>query len=224
MGLDLVPMGRPKRGFERRFREIWNILESQTIPNLSFFQKILGKEKPTEESLLKELEENSILSYETIQAPQVGRDKEANEWAKKVYEQGEKEVSFEEFFENIKGYRVIQLAKEQDGVPVYISPTQDENVFRGEFLKDCVDIIGEEILEEAWGNKFADEALDYGNRIMSIADKVAKENNLEHLKDLKLPPENVDEESMEFKLHILYSLAKWLIFYGKNGHGYIADF
>ena len=58
---------------------------------------------------------------------------------------------------------------------------------------------------------------------MSVADKVAKENNLEHLKEQRLPPET-DEDSLESKLHIVYSVAKWLMFYGKNGHGYEADF
>lgn len=38
-----------------------------------------------------------------------------------------------------------------------------------------------------------------------------------------MPPET-DEDSFEWNLHIVYSLAKWLIFYGKNGHGYEADF
>ena len=71
--------------------------------------------------------------------------------------------------------------------------------------------------------KLADETLDYGNRLMSAADKLAKEKNLEYLKIQRLPPDT-DEDSIESKLHIVFSLAKWLIFYGKNGHGYEADF
>lgn len=100
---------------------------------------------------------------------------------------------------------------------------QDENVFRGQFLADCVDIIGEDLVNEAWGTKLADDTLDYGNRLMSVADKLAKEKNLEYLKAQRLPPDT-DEGSIESKLHIVFSLAKWLIFYGKNGHGYEADF
>jgi hypothetical protein len=34
-----------------------------------------------------------------------------------------------------------------------------------------------------------------------------------------MPPDK-DEDSIESQLHIVFSLAKWLIFYGKNGHGY----
>ena len=35
---------------------------------------------------------------------------------------------------------------------------------------------------------------------------------------------DIDESSMEWQLHIVFSLAKWLIFWGSNGHGYHADF
>jgi hypothetical protein len=37
-------------------------------------------------------------------------------------------------------------------------------------------------------------------------------------------PPDTDEDSLESKIHILYAAAKWLIFYGKNGHGFEADF
>ena len=78
-------------------------------------------------------------------------------------------------------------------------------------------------MSEAWNTKMATETLEYGNRLMEVADKLAKEHNLEHLKSQRLPPDT-DEDTIESKLHILFSLAKWLIFYGKNGHGYEADF
>lgn len=118
---------------------------------------------------------------------------------------------------------MIELAKEQEGIPVYISIGQDENVFRGQFLQDCEELIGEELVSEAWNTKLADETLDYGKRLMNIADKLAQQNNLEYLKNQKFPPET-NEDTIESKLHIIFSLAKWLIFYGKNGHGYEADY
>lgn len=58
------------------------------------------------------------------------------------------------------------------------------------------------------------------NRLMNKVDKLAKEH---HLKSQRISPET-DEDSIESKLHIVYSLAKWLTFYGRNGHGYEADF
>lgn len=223
MGLDMLPMGKPQPGFEKRFVEIFEMLTQNKIPQPSFWDKLKGKKNPTREELLEEWQANQIPSYETIKAPRVGRDEEADQWIKNKYNQAEHEMTQEQFVKQYDGYYVIELAKEEDGVPMYISLEQDENVFRGQFLQDCIDIIGEDLVNEAWETKFANDALDYGNRLMAVADKLALTHNLAYLKTQRLPPD-VDKDAMESKLHIVFSLAKWLIFYGKNGHGYEADF
>lgn len=217
------PMGKPKPGFEKRFAEIFEMVSQDKIPQPSIFDKLKGKKMPSRDELLQEWFAGQIQTYETIKAPRVGRDKEADEWIKNKYNELEKKPSLDEFLKEHDGFYVVELAKELDGVPVYIAMGQDENVFRGQFLSDCVDLIGEDLVNEAWGTKLADDTLDYGNRLMSAADKLAKERNLEYLKTQRLPPDT-DEDSVENKLHIVFSLAKWLIFYGKNGHGYEADF
>jgi hypothetical protein len=223
MGLDMRPMGKPKPGFEKRYIEIYQMLKTDTLPKPSMLEKLLGKKGPTKEELIEEWFANLIPTYETIKAPRVGRDKEADAWVKEQYEESDKKVSLQDFVKEYQGYYVIDLAKEADGVPVYRAFGQDENVFRGQFLNDCVDLIGKELVHEAWETKLADDALDYGNRLMQAADKIAVEKNLQHLKGQRMPPED-DEKTIESKLHIVYSLARWLIFYGKNGHGYEADF
>lgn len=222
MGLDIRPMGKPRPGFEQRFKDILEMLMKDTYPKPSLIDLFKGRKYPTKEELLQEWRANQIPTYETIKAPMVGRDIEADEWIKTKYAQLEQKPPLEQFMKEHDGYYVIELAKEQDGVPVYFAMGQDENVFRGQFLKDCVDLIGEDLVNEAWETKFAEEALDYGKRLMTVADKIATEKNLEYLKTQRLPPDQ--EDSTESKLHIVFSLAKWLIFYGKNGHGYEADF
>ncbi len=223
MGLDMRPMGKPKPGLEKRFIEIFEMVTKDKIPQPTFLDKLKGKKAPTKDELLQEWFANQIQSYETIKAPSVGQDKEANEWIKAKYNELEQKQPYDDFLKEHEGYYVIELAKEQDGVPVYIALGQDENVFRGEFLRDCEDILGKDLMSEAWNTKMANEALDYGNRLMEVANKLASQHNLEYLKTQRLPPDT-DENSIESKLHIVYSLAKWLIFYGKNGHGYEADF
>ena len=223
MGLDMRPMGKPKKGFEKRFVEIFKMISQDKIPQPTFADKLRGKKFPTKEELLQEWFANQIQTYETIKAPRVGRDREADDWIKSKYDELEQKPPLEEYLKKYEGYYVIELAKEQDGVPVYMMPGEDKNVFRGQFLRDCEDIIGEDLVSEAWNTKLANETLDYGNRLMAAADKLAKEHNLEYLKTQRLPP-NTDENILESKLHILFSLAKWLIFYGKNGHGYEAYF
>lgn len=222
MGLDMRPMGKPKKGFEQRFKEIFEMVQSDNIPKPGLMDKIRGKKYLTKDQLIQEWFNIQIPAYETIKAPMVCRDKEADQWIKERYEELEEKPPFNEFLREHEGYYVIPLAKEQDGVPSYVALGQDENVFRGQFLVDCVNLIGEDLVYEAWETKLADGALDYGNRLMHIADNIAKENNLEYLRDQQSPPEV--ENKIESQLHVVYSLAKWLIFYGKNGHGYEADF
>lgn len=178
MGLDMRPMGKPKPGFEKRYLEIFEMVSQDKIPQPSFLDKLKGKKQPTREELLEEWLTNQIQTYETIKTPRVGRDKEADEWIKKKYLETDKSVSESEFIKKHDGFYVIELAKETDGVPVYIALQQDENVFRGQFMQNCVDLIGEDLVKEAWETKLADATLDYGQRLMTVADRIANENNL----------------------------------------------
>lgn len=223
MGLDWRPMGKPKAGFEERFKQIFRILTDKEKQELSLVDKLKGKKIKSKEDLLEEWFEISEKTYETIKAPRVGRDKVADDWIKEKYAETDKAISLEAFIKRYDGYYVIELAEELDGVPVYIAMEQDENVFRGQFLQDCEDLIGEDLLNEGWVTKFADETLAYGQKLMTIADNAASENNMLYLKEQRMPPDT-DEDSLESKIHILYAAAKWLIFYGKNGHGFEADF
>lgn len=223
MGLDMRPMGKPKPGFEERYHQIFRILQGIEKQEVSFLGKLIGKKPKAQNELLEEWFSIQTPSYETIKAPRVGRDKEADEWIKTKHTETDQKISVDEFLSQHEGYYVIELAKETDGVPMYISMQQDRNVFRGQFLRDCADLLGEALIHEAWETKLAGETLDYGNRLMNIADQIADENGLHHLKEQRMPPD-FDEDSIESKLHIIYSLAKWLIFYGKNGHGYEADY
>ncbi len=224
MGLDWRPLGKPKPYFEERHKQIFRIFTgAEKTKKLSFFERLFGKNSNPDEKLIEEFLDNCILSYETIKAPRVGYNNIANEWMISQYQESDKSISQEDYLNQHFGYYVIDLAEELDGVPVYIAPGQDENVFRAKFLDNCKDLIGKELYQEAWNSKLADETLAYGQQLMAIADKVATENNLLFLKDQRSPPD-YDENGLETKVHILYAAAKWLIFYGKNGHGYEADF
>jgi hypothetical protein len=223
MGLDWRPMGKPKAGFEERFDHLFHLITGKEKVQLSLLDKLKGKHLPRKEELLQEWFSIQIKSYETIKAPRVGRDRAADEWLKDQYAKSDKALSFEEFAKEYDGYYVIELARETDGVPMYVAVGQDRNVFRAQFLNDCKDLIGDDLHAEAWNTKLADDALKYGQKLLAIADQIALENGLQYLKDQRIPPD-LDEESTESKLHILYAAGKWLVFYGKNGHGYEADF
>ena len=213
MGLDMRPLSKPKAGKELRFYELYNLIPSE---NLSPDQR---------EQLLEEWFALGIPSYETIKAPQVGRDAQADAWLREQYDADDNpdKPPFDEVYQDYRGYYVIELATEQDSVPVYRAFGQDENVFRGQFLADCQELIGEDLLNEAWSNHLAEEAVDYAQRLIAAVTPTAQQHGLEYLKDQYEPPE-AEPESLESQLHIVYSLARWLIFYGSRGHGYEADF
>jgi len=80
MGLDMRPMGKPKPGFEKRFVDIFEMVTKDKIPQPSFLDKLKGKKYPTKDELLQEWFATQIPTYQTIKAPRVGRDKEAEEW------------------------------------------------------------------------------------------------------------------------------------------------
>ena len=60
--------------------------------------------------MIQEWFDNQIPTYETIKAPMVGRDQEAEAWLKGQYEAFEKKPSWEEFLKEHQGYYVIPLA------------------------------------------------------------------------------------------------------------------
>lgn len=216
-------MRKPLPGFEKRFEQIFRIHWGKESPTLNWFERLIGSNQKRTEILTAEMMRISLPSYETIGAPQVGRDKSADEWIKSIYLQSPQQCSEGDFFQQYIGYYVIDLAKEQEGVPVYQSAAQDKNSFRAQFLLDCKDLIGEHLINQAFESKFALDTHKYGLKLMSIADNIAKESNLQYLKEQTYPPE-VPENSLESLLHIIFSASKWLVFYAKNGHGFEADF
>lgn len=220
----MIPMGKPMPGREADFKRIFLELINFKEPKVSWLDKFKGKKVDVKAVLYQQWLDLQVSSFESLGAPMVGRDKSADLWAAQKYEESEKKISVEDFRKELDGHYVLDLIDDCDGIAKYISNSYDRNVFRGEFMRDCFALIGEELAGEAWETKFAEDALDYGNRLMATADAIASENRMEYLKVQREFPETFDEESIESQLHIIYSLARWLIFYGQRGHGYEADF
>jgi hypothetical protein len=74
------------------------------------------------------------------------------------------------------------------------------------------------LIHEAWETKLAADALDYGNRLMAVAEKVAVERNMSIYACSGYRP---TQRMMLLKVNyiLFFSLAKWLIFYEKMGTG-----
>jgi hypothetical protein len=147
----------------------------------------------------------STTGYETLLAPRVGIDDQATEWAKRKYEfRTEKDQSLPDFLKSNQGYYAVDLVPVNDGIPVYIALHYEAHIFRAQFLNMCEDIIGPAMLEEAYKSQLALGTINFGDRLMSLADAYAKKHQLEYLKDQRLPPDG-DEKLPESKVHILFS-------------------
>ncbi|MEQ9090093.1 MAG: hypothetical protein RIE52_03340 [Balneola sp.] len=224
MGLDWKPMHKPKPGREQEYEDIFLTLTGKKKQDTSILGKLFGKKEKSQDELLETFFNISIEPYETLEAPRVGFDERATDWAKSKFEQRtDKDQTLEEFLESMDGYYVVDLVPDHDGIPMYITPNDERHIFRGQFLRDCETIIGEDMLEEAYTSQLAEGAMDFGQRIMKIADDYAMQHNVQSLKEQKEPPD-ADEESPESNAHIMFSAAKWLLWWGQKGHGYEADF
>lgn len=226
MGLDWIPLPKAKPENDELFKEIFDILEKKKDQKRSSFKELQNKSR---EELIKLLNDSniSISPYETLNAPKVGFDKKADEWAIDIYnkknEKYKNENTVEEFLKKIKGYYVLDLVPECNGLPMYVT-MGEKYEFRAKFLDDCEDILGEDLMNEAYTNKSATETIDFGNRLIKVTDNYAINNNCQYLKNEYSIPENIKEGTPESNTHILYSAANWLLFWGNKGHGYQAHY
>lgn len=227
MGLDWRPFPKAKPGFEDEYLRIMDDLVEEEPAKFSWREFLFGSKKEPKyvdrDKLLEELKAVSISAYETLGAPRVGYDESANAWAREEYETQDLKISFEEYLEEIKGYNVVDLVSDNDGVQVYHNYGTDPQIFRADWLKECHPVISKAIINEAYEIHTAQESIDFGQRLMAIADEYAQKHNVLHMKNVEEGPD-IETSSPELIAHIIYCAAKWLIWWGENGHGYEADY
>lgn len=203
MGLDWNPGNKPAPGHEEEFFALFEVLRSR--PAEGYEQEI------------ERFHEISITAYETLNAPQVGTHDEATQWIRQQYDRQKPDMSKEEWERQFQGFYVVPLVPPCDGLPRYSNGSPGGYVepfsFRGDFLKDCVDIIGEEVMLAAWGSMSADEMLAYGNQLIHAAERYAAANNI-NLDKLDIE----DADSIDTKLDILECAGRWCRFWAERGH------
>jgi hypothetical protein len=120
------------------------------------------------------------------------------------------------------GYYVLDLLPESPGLPVYTSfgyEGVDRYTFRGKFLDDVQDIIGDELYERAWATMNAAELEAYGEALLQAGRGYAKQHGLEALEHQREPPETEGEASPESRAHIIFSAGNWCLWWARRGHG-----
>ena len=222
MGLDLVPLGRPKPGHEAE----WERLMAP-----------LYDEREESEADRDRRAELSILAYEAVGAPRVGTDPDADAWALER-KPDDSELDDSAFLSEMKDYYVLQLVEDCDGVPRYSNggfyDGVDETCFRGAFLKDCEGLMGKALLSEAWTSVMRPaEAAAYGRKLLDVADRAergeimppplaeARRGWLRRLLGfLSLARKQPAPEPapLEDQLDILRSAGRWYVYWGEKGH------
>jgi hypothetical protein len=230
MGLDWNPLGRPRPGHEEEFAGLFRTLFANPV-NVGLLEKLLRRLRGFDrEKLSARWFEIQISPYEALDAPRVGSDPPADEWARQYYRNmpGEKkaEKTEAEFLKEMSGYYVLQLVPACDGIPMYSNGGMgyvERFSFRGQFLvNDCKDIIGSGLVEQAFQTCLAPGLASLGAALMEKAVEYAARNNVSHVADVRQP--DFEEGSPEGNAHIVFSAAKWCNFWSSRGHGLEAYF
>lgn len=203
MGLDWNPGNKPKPSFEKEFEKLFHKLQSQWC-----FRRKAKTDR---------FHDISITAFETLGAPQVGRDETANNWAREMYAKQSRDATEAEWLKKLEGFYVLSLVAPCDGIPRYSNGSPGGYVepysFRAQFLVDSTDIIGAELLNEAYESKLPVELLAYGRRLLTKAESFAKAKGL----DINnLNTEDVD--SIESRLDAVLAAGRWCIFWAERGH------
>ncbi len=239
MGLDITLLGKPMTEYVVEFHallrelSISNGVMVDDRPRVGFMQRLLGMgPKKLSQSKLREKTARfnaiALPPYASLDAPVVGQHAAADAWAlEKAIASGLDADKAREHLAKMAGFHVLALLPPCDGLPVYshgeLGYYVDQTSFRGAFLDLCKDILPEHHRLAVWGVMTAPNLLDYGTALSELAATFAVKHGLtDQLGQRILDWE--DETALATQLHIVDSLARWAIFWGKKGHGSYPDF
>jgi hypothetical protein len=219
VGLDWNPGNKAKAGFEADFTDVLRrLLESER-----------GAERDT---LMGRFQEISVTAFETLRAPRVGHDPDADAWARQVYRRQPRDQSEDDFLRALEGFWVLDLMPPCDGLPRYSNGSPGGYVeayaFRAQFLRDCADDLGEELFAAAYESKLPDDTLAYGRQLLAVADELVHRYNLgpQTLGPDEFPTLEESEAgipspttfSPTHRADVLSCAGRWCVFWAERGH------
>lgn len=225
MGLDWNPGNKPRPGFEDEFEKIvistaGDKLAPKDRPRLADALRdgLVGlvKKGPSEQQMRARFAEISISAFETLNAPRVGFDGNADEWARDVHDKRKIADDIDDWLAKMRGYYVVPLVAPCDGIPFYSNGELgyvERFSFRAQFLQSCVPVIGRQLFEEAYYLKFAPDLMAYGDQLLRCAENHVRSNGL------LVPTVAADDsDSAEGQLHIVVAAARWCRYWADKGH------
>lgn len=210
MGLDMLPLSKPKTGFECEFDQLFQ----------SIFRKSQGATHGDRDATVARFQEITIAPYEVLGAPRVGEDNVADEWLETKLREMDGGITFDELKRRMTGYYVLDLVPPCDGLPVYTNCEMglvEAYSFRGSFLADCDAVLDDETIGRAWTPMKAEELVAYGERLREKAARYAAEHGVSDVIGERRPDCDLDQPCG--LAHIVDSAGRWCIFWGRRGFG-----
>lgn len=213
MGLDWNPGNKAKPGYETDYARLSKAIEA-------------AESDAQREALREQFFAISISAYETLGAPRVGFDQAADAWARARYRDNPSMAASEtELLSGLKGFYVVELVPTCDGVPPYSNGTTGGYVepfsFRGQFLTDCVPVIGERLLEEAHTTKPAPALAAYANELLACGRRYAEKHGCSWVETVRDDWDRIGDSQAgdpHALAHIVVWAAKWCSFWSARGH------
>ena len=225
MGLDWSPMAKPRPGFEEEFVTIFRELEGDAVPEkrrgLARIFRSRGLTESERKARLERLREISDPPYALMGAPRVGYDEPADRWLIERLERAGTRDEYEKARKEMHGYYVLDLLPPCDGFPPYTNYGAYEGLdrysFRGSFLQDVQDVLGAELMDQAYRRMLPGELKQYGTKLLEKAKAFARAHGVALIE--RRPPSDVDEGGAAARADIIFAAAKWCLFWAERGHG-----
>jgi hypothetical protein len=213
MPLDWEPLPTPRRGYEKEFLDLFHELGTAT-----------GAKR---ERVMKWFANVAVPAYETLGAPRVGFDAEADDWLHDRLVKSGRDGELDQIRVEMHGYNVLELMPPCDGFPVYSNHKADERLdrysFHAELLAGVADALGTELCERAHTMMLPDAHEEFAVRLHEVAAAFSAEHELpDHVATIREPV--YPEGSVERRGHLLFAAAKWCTFWSLRGHGLAVSF
>ena len=215
MELEWNPLGKPIPGSEAEFVRLFKLMRS-----LRTFQPELIDRA----ALDRRWNAIQITPYETLQAPRVGADAAADQWASWRYGDWSNPTQTEvEFLREMQGFYVLQLVPPCDGLPAYSNGGRGAAEifsFRAQLLCDCEEIIGFATLAQCYRSCLAPALESLGDDLRAMATQYADRKKVTQTGSVSGPDLEIGRAAE--KLRIVISAAKWCKYWSTRGHGLAA--
>ena len=216
MGLDLIPLGRPKPGSELEWQSL--------MERLYGYQETDEPPRNTQRRL-----EISVPSYEAVGAPRVGQDPAADKWLlDKIKDRSGK--SEQTILADYAGYCVLELLTGKcAGTPAYSNGGLYDGVdltsFRGALLNDCADLLDRQTRDRTWTFCMRpEEAAEFGRHLIEQAASPTVAQGQNRSPFGRLFGSKPSKISSDEQRKIVEAAGRWYIFWGERGHPIWANF